>query len=106
MSKHICPFCGKEHDKESVPEPMSSPCPECWVNRDDALALMSKEDWATLLEILIRIDETLIPMKMQDGVLGMVDIDSIYKDLSRQVFAPSGVTIATILGEKEKSNEG
>lgn len=97
MLTHICPFCGTPHEREENPEPLDKPCPECWLNREDAIALMSKEDWSYILEIIERADR---PDFYKEG-LDMDKLPVVYERLARQVYQKADETIATILKEKK-----
>jgi hypothetical protein len=47
--KHICPFCGKEHELECVPDPISQPCPECARTRTEIVVVLHREEWLPLI---------------------------------------------------------
>jgi len=91
---HICPFCSKEYWRDTPAVPMSKPCPECWLNRDDAIVILSKDDWVFLMDILITAHHS----KNEESKKRIVDI---YHKTTKQVMQTAKETIDTIMSEKE-----
>ena len=83
--------------REDPPRPMNKPCPECWLNRDDALVLLNKNDWVSLMDVVI--DEG---AKVTDEETE-ARLKRIYEEVVSQLLQPANETVATIMREK-KSN--
>ena len=83
--------------REEPADPMNKPCPECWLNRDDALVLLKKDDWVYLMDLVI--DEG---SKAKDEE-AEARLKRIYEEVMSHFLQPADETVATIMREKESN---
>lgn len=89
MLTHKCPFCGKEHERDTTPEPMSKACPECWTELPHSFVVLDKKEWARLLDIIISQSDA--------------ELEQLYESIARQVYPDGDEIIAQVKQSSTKA---